>query len=169
MNVELTLLYSIWSMTIISLILIPKKRRKEASMAFLFQHFITWFLGLLVVEWHLLEYPVRVLASVNKTSFTFEFFVYPVISTFFALYYPENRSLLIRLFYITIITTGLIVPEVIFEKYTDLIKYIHWEWYYSWISILLTLSLLRYFMKWFFKKRMTQECNDRRMKQNLTE
>jgi hypothetical protein len=151
MNIELTILYSIWSVTIFLLILIPKDRRKEASIAFLYQHFITWFIGLLVVEWHLIEYPVRLLASVNKTSFTFEFFVYPVISSFFALYYPNNRSLLIRLFYIAIFTSSLIIPEVIIEKYTDLLKYIHWEWYYSWLSVFFTLSLLRFFMKWFFK------------------
>jgi hypothetical protein len=151
MNVEKTILYSIWSLTIISLIFIPKNRQREASISFLFQQSITWFFGLLVVEWHLIEYPVRELASVNKTSFTFEFFVYPVISAFFAIYYPDYRSLWIRFFYISFFSTSITIVEAIFENYTDLVKYVHWEWYYTWPSVFTTLCLLRFFYKWFFK------------------
>lgn len=151
MNVEKTILYSIWSITLISLVFLPKNRLREASISYLFQQSISWFLGLLVIEWHLIEYPVRELASVNKTSFTFEFFVYPVISAFFAIYYPGHRSLWIRFFYLSFFSTIVTVSEVLFENYTDLIKYVRWEWYYSWISVFLTLGLLRLFYSWFFK------------------
>jgi hypothetical protein len=149
---EVTFLYSVWSITIFSLILLPKKRINEASIIILFQQLVTWSLGLLVVEWNLIEYPVREFASVNKTSFTFEFLVYPIITAFYVLYYPAGRNRWRRFFYTFIITTAIIISEVLYEKYTDLITYLHWEWYYSWISVYATLCLARIFHRWFFKK-----------------
>lgn len=151
MNIEIMILYSVWSLTIFSLILIPKKRWGEASIVFLFQQFVTWFLGLLVVEWRLIEYPVRELAQVNETSFTFEFFVYPVISIFFILYYPKLSSLPKRFLYTAAISSIITITEVVFEVYTDLIHYTGWQWYLTWSSVFLTLVLVRIFYNWFFK------------------
>lgn len=151
MNIEVMILYSVWSLTIFSLILIPKQRWGEASISFLFQQFVTWFLGLLVVEWRLIEYPVRELAQVNETSFTFEFFVYPVISIFFILYYPKWSSLPKRFLYTAALSTTITIIEVVFELYTDLINYTGWKWYTTWITVFLTLGLLRLFINWFFK------------------
>lgn len=148
---EVTYLYVIWACTIFSVILVPKERQTEASIIFLFQQGITWFLGIVVAEWDLIEYPVREFASVNRTSFTYEFLVFPVVTVFYILHYPENRSLLLRFFYSFIITTILVISEVVIEKYTKLIKYVHWEWYVSWISIYVVMHLGRFFHKWFFK------------------
>lgn len=151
MGIEWFILYFVWGVTAISLFFIPQARLREASISYLFLLFVSWFAGLLVVELNLIKYPVRELASVNKTSFTFEFFVYPVIGIFFNLFYPENRSRLLRFLYSSAICTGIIIPEVIIERYTDLIEYVHWTWYVSWISVFATLSLLRLFYSWFFK------------------
>ncbi|MFC4801345.1 CBO0543 family protein [Neobacillus sp. GCM10023253] len=148
---EVTFLYAIWSVTIFSLVLIPRKRVNEASVIFLFQQLLTWSFGLLVAEWNLIEYPVREFASVNRTSFTFEFLVYPVISIFYVLYYPVHKSIWQRILYTAMITTVLIISEVLFEKFTNLIKYIHWEWYVSWISVYATLYIAQRFHRWFFK------------------
>ncbi|MBU8919007.1 CBO0543 family protein [Neobacillus sp. 114] len=148
---EVTFLYAIWSITIFSLVLIPKKRLNEASVIFVFQQLITWSLGLIVAELNWIEYPVREFASVNRTSFTFEFWVYPLISVFYVLHYPVHKSNWKRIFYTSIITTVLIISEILFEKFTDLIEYIHWEWYVSWISVYATLYVAQRFHRWFFK------------------
>ncbi|MHC0036264.1 CBO0543 family protein [Pseudoneobacillus sp. C159] len=148
---NLTMLYSVWGITLISVVYLPKKRLREASIIFLFQQFFTWFLGLITVELGLLEYPYRELASVNKTSFTFEFFVYPVISAFFVLFYPKSSRKVVGFVYSTIFTTGLVIPEVLIEKYTDLVTYVHWAWYVSWITIFLTLYMAKWSHRWFFK------------------
>lgn len=148
---EVTFLYSIWSLTIFSLVLIPRKRLNEASVIFVYQQLITWSLGLIVAELNWIEYPVREFASVNRTSFTFEFLVYPVISIFYVLYYPVHNSIWKRILYTAVITTVLIISEVLFEKFTNLIKYIHWEWYVSWISVYATLYVAQRFHRWFFK------------------
>ncbi|WP_420490870.1 CBO0543 family protein [Neobacillus drentensis] len=48
-------------------------------------------------------------------------------------------------------STGLTIPEVIIEKYTNLISYINWKWYYTWASVYATLFLAWKFYKWYFK------------------
>jgi len=145
------ILYALYAITFILLAYIPRNKLKEASLIFLFQLFVTWFLGLLTVELRLIEYPVREFSHVNRTSFLYEFLLYPVLSIFFCLYYPKNRKWPIQLLYIILFSAGLTLPEVIIEKNTHLIHYIHWKWYFSWLSISCTLFLTWLFYKWFYK------------------
>jgi hypothetical protein len=51
------------------LLFIPKNRIRLAIFALLCKQVITFFIGLVVVELGLLEYPVRCFESVNRTSF----------------------------------------------------------------------------------------------------
>lgn len=151
MNIESHIEHYAWVITAISLFYIPKEHYRKGSISFLFMLFISWFLGIIVVEFGLLEYPKRFLASVNETSFSFEFFVFPVIGVYYNLFYPTRSKLLKQILYTSAFTTGIVIPEVIVEMYTDLIEYVHWTWYISWMSIFATFTLLRLFYKWYFK------------------
>jgi hypothetical protein len=145
------ILYIVYACTFISLAFIPKDKQREASIAFSFQQFVTWFLGLVVVELDLIEYPVRELADVNGSSFLFEFLVYPVIGIYFCLYYPLKSPNWKKVIYISSFSTAITIPEIIVENYTNLIRYIHWDWYVTWTSVYATLYLLWFFYKWYFK------------------
>lgn len=151
MKIEPLILYILYACTFISLAFIPKDKLRDASIIFLFQQFFTWFAGILAVGFNLLEYPVRELAKVNGTSFLYEFFQYPVITVFFCLFYPKTNSFWKKSLYICAYSTGLTLPEVIIEKYTNLISYIHWHWYYTWASVYATLFLAWIFYKWYFR------------------
>ncbi|WP_099355064.1 CBO0543 family protein [Fredinandcohnia onubensis] len=151
MKMEHMILYIIYACTIISLAFIPKNKWKEASLAFLFQQCVTWFLGLLVVELHLLKYPVMEFPNVNGTSFLFEFLAYPIICAFFCIYYPRKSTSWRKVFYISTFCTIMTISEIIFVKYTDLIIYVHWDWYITWLSLYASLFLLWSFYKWYFK------------------
>lgn len=151
MNIEHLLIYILYTCGFISLAYIPKNNRREASIIFLFQQTVTWLAGALAVQFNLLEYPIRELAKVNSTSFLYEFFLYPIITIFFCLYYPKNRPNWRKIFYLSIFSTALSVPEIFFEKYTHLIEYLNWHWYYSWASVYTTLFLAWIFYKWYFK------------------
>nr|WP_248924401.1 CBO0543 family protein [Paenibacillus hamazuiensis] len=118
----------------------------------MFTQVITFLTGLAVVETGLLEYPVRLFASVNRTSFTYEHYAYPVICAAFNVWYPNKRGALIQLGYYVGFSSVLSGVEVIIEKYTDLIKYVYWEWYITWITICVSLFLARLFCVWFFSK-----------------
>lgn len=140
-----------WILTCILLIIfVPKNRTREALVIFFFKQLITWLLGLTIVELGLIKYPYRQFPHATLTSFTFEFFVYPAICVFFCLYYPKNSKPKIAFHYFifcTVITT----IEVILEVYTSLIVYIHWNWFYTWISLLITFFISRKFYVWFYR------------------
>lgn len=150
MRIEWWLLLTAYPVGIGVLFFIPKNKIRLAVVAFLFKQVITFLLGLVVVELGLLEYPVRLFASVNRTSFTYEYYFFPVICAIFNVWYPNDRSTLIQWGYYVGYTSILTILEVIFEKYTDLIEFIHWEWYVSWITICLSFYITRLFCIWFF-------------------
>jgi hypothetical protein len=152
MKMEWWLLFSVYLTATGILFFIPKNRIRLAAVAFLSQQVITFLIGLVVVEMGLLEYPVRLFASINRTSFTFEFYAFPVICAAFNVWYPNRRSTLIQWGYYAGFCSVLTIVEVMIEKYTKLITYIHWEWYITWVTIFLALFFARLFCVWFFTK-----------------
>jgi hypothetical protein len=152
MRMEWWVLFSVYVLATGILFFIPKRKRRLAVVAFLFKQIITFFWGLVAVELGLLEYPIRLFASINRTSFTYEFYAFPVICAAFNVWYPNGRSPLIQWGYYVGYTTVLTIVEVIIEKYTLLINYIHWEWYITWITVCLSFYIARIFCVWFFAK-----------------
>lgn len=132
------------------LFFIPKHKIRLAVVAFLFKQVITFLAGLSVVQFGLLEYPIRLFPSINRASIMFEYYAFPVVCALFNSRYPNNRSSLIQLGYYVLFCTVLTIMEVIIEKYTELITYIHWDWYVTWITIFLSFYLSRLFCIWFF-------------------
>ncbi|MDL4842521.1 CBO0543 family protein [Aquibacillus rhizosphaerae] len=151
MIVEWKILIFVWTLTVALLFIIPKDKKRLALVAFLFKQVITLLIGLVVVEFNLISYPVRLFSEVNRASFTYEFLVYPVICSVFIVFYPNYRSYLYKLGYYFAFCTALTVPEIFLEKYTDLINYIHWSWYWTWITLFITFMLSRQFCVWFFR------------------
>jgi hypothetical protein len=129
---------------------VPAARRREAHTVFLFQNMLAWFLGLIAVEAGWLIYPVRELAKSSSTSFVFEYLCYPVVTVYYNLYYPEKGSTAAKLGWSALFAVGITIPEYLIEKYTDLVKYTGWQWYWTTISISLTLAVSRLFFVWFF-------------------
>jgi len=152
MRIEYWIILFVYILTTALIFIIPKRKFRLAVVAFLFKQFITSIVGLVVVQWGLLEYPIRLFPTVSRGSFTYEFFAFPVSCAIFTVFYPNQRSIWVKLGYYFTFTTVLTIGEVLIEKYTELIKYIHWEWYTSWFTILITFWMTREFCRWFFKK-----------------
>ena len=141
----------IWLICFISIWFIPKNKRREASAIFLIAQLFAWTLGLLVVEAGLIEYPVRLFWKANATSFTFEYLLLPFLCIFFNLYYPNTKRSYKKLAYYIIIFSVFSLMEYLAEKHTKILIYIHWEWYYTFISMGMVFYLVRAVYKWFFK------------------
>ncbi len=135
---------------------IPKDKIRHGILAFLYKQTVTWVFGLLVVEKGLIKYPVRFFSKANKSSFSFEYFIYPSMCAIFNMNYPENKNRLMKFFYIIFHSGILTFGEVLVERYTNLIKYIKWKWYWSFITIGLTNYSSRLFYRWFFKEEFVQ-------------
>ncbi|WP_127533928.1 CBO0543 family protein [Paenibacillus kobensis] len=152
MRVDYWILASVYVISAGLIFLIPRDRIRLAVAAFLFKQAITFLIGLVVVQAGLIEYPIREFASVNRTSFSYEYFAFPLMCAYFNVRYPNGRSIPIQLGYYAVYSIVLTVMEVIIETYTDLIEYIHWEWYVSLITIGLSFWITRMFCVWFFAK-----------------
>jgi hypothetical protein len=152
MLVERTVLITVWVITIIGLIgLVPRNKLREAQLIFLFKQLVTWVTGVLVVEHHLIEYPVREFITAYKGSFSFEFFIYPAVCVIFNLRFPEKKGWIAKTGWYILFPTWMTIIEVIIEKYTRLIDYIHWTWYWTWLTLLVTFFLTRIYYLWFYK------------------
>ncbi|KUG05400.1 hypothetical protein ASZ90_017172 [hydrocarbon metagenome] len=152
MSIEKIILITAWIITIIMLLLlVPKDRIREAQVIFFFKQIITWIFGLAVVELRLIEYPVRFFSYAARTSFTFEYFVYPAICIFFVLRYPQEKSCLRQFMYYFYFCTGITALELLLEIYTDTIKYVNWTWYLTWITLFITFYISRKYYVWFFR------------------
>lgn len=152
MKIEWWILLSAYVVGVGVLFFIPKTKIRLAVVAFLFKQVITFLFGLVVVELGLIEYPLRLFASINRSSFTFEYFFFPIICAIFNVWYPNNQSMIIQWAYYGGFTSLMTIMEVIIEKYTDLIEYVHWDWYISFITIGVTFYFTRLFCIWFFAK-----------------
>jgi hypothetical protein len=152
LNKEYTILVIAWIITINLLIrYVPRNRSREAWLVFLFKLFLTWIFGLLVVELDMIEYPIRFFMEASRTSFTFEFFVYPAICVLFNLHYPEGKGKGRQWMHYVYYCSGITIIEVFLEKNTRLIIYTNWEWYWTWITLFVTFYMSRKFYLWFFK------------------
>lgn len=139
--------------SLLSLAFTPKNKRMELQFIILFVQFPTWILVLSAVELGLLEYPARELATVNRTSFIFEYMVLPILCVHVNNYYPWQAAMLVKAMYFTGISLLITGIEVFLEQYTLLIKYSGWQWYWTFISITLVFWLNQKMVKWFFKRR----------------
>jgi hypothetical protein len=144
---------SVWVIMLIALLVfIPKNRMREASSVFLFKLLLTWVMGLFVVQLKWIEYPVRsIFPYAHRSSFTFEFFVYPAICVLFILYYPWKKNYIIQFGYFAAYCSVMTFMEVLIEHYTQMIDYIKWTWYWTWLSLFLTFFLSRLYYVWFFR------------------
>ncbi|WP_248926869.1 CBO0543 family protein [Paenibacillus hamazuiensis] len=132
----------------------PRDKIREAIVIFMFKHAVTWLFGIIVVELKLIDYPVREFAYAIRTSFAFEYFIYPATCVAFVLHFPSGKPLPHKVGWYLIWPSCMTAVEMLIEKYTDLIEYIHWNGFYTWITLLLTFGLSHRFYMWFYKDKL---------------
>ncbi|CAG7642694.1 hypothetical protein PAESOLCIP111_04371 [Paenibacillus solanacearum] len=159
-TVERVLLVAVYVISIGAFVLIPAHRRREAHVTFLCQELVTWFLGLVVVENDWIRYPVREMQVGTTSSIVYEYISYPVVTAYFNLYYPRRRKLPVQLAYYVLAVSALTTPEYFIEKYTALIDYEKWHWYYTFLSLSVTLLLSRLFYSLFFREGRSRKDGD---------
>ncbi|MEH7304178.1 CBO0543 family protein, partial [Neobacillus drentensis] len=145
MNFERWILLGIYFLCIIAIFkLVPRKKVRDAWVLFLFLQVITWPAGLFAVEMGWIEYPTQLLPNANdynKTSFAFEFFIFPIVAIFFSLYYPNKAKIKGALIYYISFAGFFTICEVVLEKNTTLVEYHEWKWYWTLLTIIISLFL----------------------------
>lgn len=156
MNLDRWILIAIICFSIIMIwIMVPKKKAREAWVLFLSMGMITWPAGLLAVEMGWIKYPVQLLARANdynKASFTYEFFLFPMTSVVFSLYYSKVVSKISQFLYFFLFAGMFTIVEVILEKTTMLVEYDEWKWYWTLFTLMVSLYLNHKYYEWFKKR-----------------
>ena len=145
-------------MAILLMRYVPRNRIREAWVIFTFKQFMTWLFGLMVVEKKFIRYPHRLLfKKATKSSFTFEYFVYPALCVLFILHYPKNKRNANKIIYYAGYTSLITFFEWIALKYTKLIRYRNWSLLRSFVTVWITYYFSELFHRWFFKDRSLKE------------
>lgn len=153
MTMDRTILIAVWIVTILLVLFTtPRNQIREAYIIFSFKQVLTWPLGLLVVQYKLIEYPVRMFPFAMRSSFSFEYFIFPALCIVFNLKFPENKSIIHKILWYLFFPSWMTILEVLIEKHTNLIRFIAWNWFWTWSSLLITFYLSRVFYLWFMKK-----------------
>ncbi|HET7580204.1 MAG TPA: CBO0543 family protein [Bacillales bacterium] len=122
-----------------------KPPRKDWLLAFFITSYCSSILRVIVVEKHLLDYPVGLFEKYFHTSPLYEFLLLPVVSIYY--YQFTYRSGWVAMFVTGLVAaSALTCTEVIFEKYTPFVHYITWTWQASFLSIFLLLFAIRVFL-----------------------
>lgn len=151
MNKDFILIITEWIITTSLLVKYPKEQNSWSLYSFFFKQKLTWVLGFTVVQLKLIEYPVRLFPYATKSSFSFEYFVYPSLCALFNVHYPEKKSTLRQFMYYFYYCTSITLVEVFVEKHTNILKYIHWTWYITYVTLFITFYMTRKYYEWFFK------------------
>ena len=152
MNKEYFLIMIQWIVIICLLVkFIPKNKIREAQVAFFFMQSITWVQGLIVAQFSLVEYPVRLFEHATQTCFTFEYFAFPSIAAIFNVHYPKEKNAFGKFMYYFYYCSALTIVEAFIEKYMDNLEYMHWTWYITWSTVCFSLYITRRYYQWFFK------------------
>lgn len=148
-----SVLISCWILAaLLVVIFTPRGKVREALVIFLFTHAVTGLFGLIVAELKLIEYPIREFAYATKSSFAFEYFIYPATCVIFILRFPHTKGWMNKVGWYLIWPTWMSIVEVLIERYTGLIRYLDWSGLWSWITLLVTFSMSHLFYQWFYRK-----------------
>jgi hypothetical protein len=157
MNLERWILIGAIIVSILAILtFIPRNKAREAWVLFLFLQVITWPAGLFAVEMGWIEYPVQLIKGVNhynRTSFTFEFFIFPIVAIVFSLYYPNVKWFGSLIYYVCFAGFFTII-EVILERTTRLVEYHGWTWYWTLITVIISLYFNHKYYMWYKQKLM---------------
>lgn len=136
----------LWSLLTIGIALLLFSLRKppikSKIIIFLLTAYISTFLGVLVVEKKMLEYPISFFSNYFSSSLLYEYLLFPVICIYF--YQTSCHSNYFgMMLQCTLYSTVLTIIEAVLEKYTDLVEYHTWTWLYTLLSIFLLMMVIR--------------------------
>ena len=133
------------------LIFVKKKDLRKAFFAFITAQTVTWALGILMVYFGVIEYPVRLFPKAVDNSFLNGFILNPTIFAIYYIHYPKQAKLIWRWVYTLLITAIPMLMGILENKYTNLIHYKAWNGFYGLILGLIFYYILRKYIDWFFK------------------
>jgi hypothetical protein len=153
MSVEFVILIAMWAIGIISfLIFTPSRHHRKLIFGYLVCKTLIWLSTLFHVKFNLLIFPIREFPKATDLLLTTEYFFYPLMCGFYIIYEPK-LNYFIRFLYLSSWISILVIVDVMIEKYTNLIEYIHYDWYWTWLNFFCLFALSNKIYRWFFREK----------------
>ncbi|WHY78637.1 CBO0543 family protein [Neobacillus sp. WH10] len=130
---------------------IPKENKRYAHITFIFAQTIAWIFEYLQVLFGLVEFPFREFNTATKMSFSLHYFISPTFMVFFIFLYPTEKMKLRICIHFLIFAIAIATYSFVIEKYSSLLYFKKWNWFYSVISNLIILYIVKKFVFWFKK------------------
>lgn len=121
---------------------------REWVIIYLFKTSLDGILGNVVVNIHLIEYPVRLLPQYFKTSILFEILVFPVMCILYN-QVTKEKDIRFIVFYALLFSAGITMIEYPIERYTTLINYLNWSWFTTFYTLTLTFLASKCFIAFY--------------------
>ncbi|MFD1040658.1 CBO0543 family protein [Virgibacillus byunsanensis] len=147
----------IWIIGIALFIIItPKNLKRKLILAFLVCQALKWLSGLLHLKFDLISFPTREFPNASDILLATEGFLYPLLCGFYIIYEPKN-NFLIRVVYLSICISVLVLIDLMFVKFTKLIDYVNYAWYWTWLVFLGLFVITNVIYHWFFRNKLLFE------------
>lgn len=145
----------LWCLLFLGFVLFGFSLRKPPIYHWLFTFLLTsycsTFIGVIVVEKGMLEYPIRLLADYFESSILYEYLLFPVVCVYFH-QTTYNASYKIWFLQAFCYNTFFTIIEVILEHYTNLVEYHTWTWLYTFISTFILMIIIRTIVQFLPRK-----------------
>ena len=138
------------ALIIAAVFLIKKTQIRAALFAVLAAQAFSWPFSIMLVYTNAAEYPVRLFANATDNSFILSYLLFPTVFALYYLHYPRVASINRQLIFSALICGGTVLLHVLLERYTNLIKYQNFSWYWNLLTYLISFYTLRKYVEWFF-------------------
>jgi hypothetical protein len=158
MSIEVFVLVLIWLLGFAAFVVfIPNNSRRRFIFTFLACHLLTWLDSLFLVQFNFISFPFREFPKATDILFTSSSLCYPIIYGFYIHYHQVGKKIG-RFLYLSIWVSGIVIFVELAEKYTDLLKFDNFSWYWTWLNFFLLFALTNVIYRWFFiEKALFQE------------
>lgn len=149
MSKEFMILAISWAISIIILLRISKGGVRLTQISFTFTQALAWLFEFILVYFNLVEFPFREFKVATTMSFSLYYLIFPTVGVLFIVFYPKKSNKIVLLFYYLIF--AMIIPTFssLAEKYSDLFKFLNWNWTTNVLADLLIFFILKKFVFWF--------------------
>jgi len=121
---------------------------RDWIVVFLYNSLLDSFWGTAVVAASLLEFPFRQFPQLYKMSLLFDYWIFPILCVLYN-QITRERGLWPIIYYASLFSAGMTAIEYPLELYTNLIKYINWNWFTTFYTLTITFLSSRAFIAFF--------------------
>ena len=153
MNKEILILLTSWLISILLLVkYIPKDRKRNAHITFLFVQALAWIYEYIQLLLGVMEFPFREFDDATKMSFSLHYLIFPTFGVFFILLYPSDKKNLRIIIHYLIFAMVITTYSFLVERYSSLFNWKNWNVYISFTNNLAILYIIKRFVFWFQKE-----------------